>query len=57
MIVSPVQATCLLYHIHTGLSTTFLVFSNFFKLCVQKNQFFVTVQLEYHFLRRLSTIF
>ena len=58
MIVSPVQATCLLYHIFiTGLSTTFLFFSKLFKLCVQKNQFFVTAQLEYHFLRRLSTVF
>ena len=51
------QATCLLYHIHTGLSTTFLFFSKLFKLCVQKNQFFLTAQLEYHFLRRLSTVF
>lgn len=56
MIVSPVQATCPLYHIHTGLSTTFLFFK-LFKLCVQKNQFFVTAQLGYHFLHRLSTVF
>ena len=35
----------------------FFVFSKLFKLCVQKNQFFVTAQLEYHFLHRLSTVF
>ena len=35
----------------------FFVFSKLFKLCVQKNQFFVTAQLGYHFLHRLSTVF
>ena len=30
MFVRRSQATCLLYHIHTGLSTTFLFFSNLF---------------------------
>ena len=55
--LSLVQATCPLYHIINSLSTTFFVFSKLFKLCVQKNQFFVTAQLEYHVPTGLSTLF
>ena len=35
----------------------FLFFSKLFKLFVQKKQFFVTAQLEYHFPNELSTLF
>ena len=54
------QATCLLYHIFISLSTTFSHFSKLlklFKLFVQKKQFFVTTQLEYHYKTNLSTPF
>ena len=54
------QATCLLYHIFISLSTTFSHFSKLlklFKLFIQKKQFFVTAQLEYHYKTNLSTPF
>ena len=54
------QATCLLYHIFISLSTTFSHFSKLsklFKLFIQKKQFFVTAQLEYHYKANLSTPF
>ena len=54
------QATRLLYHIFISLSTTFSHFSKLlklFKLFVQKKQFFVTAQLEYHYKTNLSTPF
>ena len=54
------QATCLLYHIFISLSTIFSHFSELlklFKLFIQKKQFFVTAQLEYHYKTNLSTPF
>ena len=54
------QATCLLYHIFISLSTTFSHFSKLlklFKLFIQKKQFFVTAQLEYHYKTNMSTPF
>ena len=60
MFVRRSQATRLLYHIFISLSTTFSHFSKLlklFKLFVQKKQFFVTAQLEYHYKTNLSTPF
>ena len=54
------QATRLLYHIFISLSTTFSHFSKLsklFKLFIQKKQFFVTAQSEYHYKTNLSTPF
>ena len=60
MFVHRSQATHLLYHIFISLSTTFSHFSKLlklFKLFIQKKQFFVTAQLEYHYKTNLSTPF
>ena len=60
MFVCRSQATHLLYHIFISLSTTFSHFSKLlklFKLFIQKKQFFVTAQLEYHYKTNLSTPF
>ena len=51
------QATCLLYHMFVSLSTIIFVFSKLFKLFIQKKQFLVTAQLEYHYKKNLSTLF
>ena len=57
MFVCRSQATCLLYHMFVSLSTIIFVFSKLFKLFIQKKQFLVTAQLEYHYKKNLSTLF